>query len=249
VAAVRPRLEAIARRALSPQRRRRLRRPARLGTLRRTTPISDAWGRDRGTPVDRHYIEGFLAEHRGDIRGDVLELLSAGYTDRFGRGVTRPEVLDIDAANPRATLVADLTRPGDLPAAAYDCFILTQTLQFVYDLDAAVASCHRVLRPGGSLLLTVPAVSRISRRELDCEYWRFTVASVERLLGERFGDGNVEVRSHGSVLTGVSFLMGLAAEELSAAELAATDPYFPVLISARAVKAATPTTPGPARDR
>jgi SAM-dependent methyltransferase len=230
----------------SPERRRRLRHPARLGSLRRTTPISDAWGRDRGTPVDRYYIEAFLAQHDGDVRGAVLELLNDTYTARFGRSVTRCDVLDIDPSNPRATLVQDLTRPQDLPADAFDCFILTQTLQFVYDLGAAVESVHRVLRPGGVALVTVPAISRISRRELDREYWRFTVASCRRLFGDVFGDENVEARSHGSVLTGVAFLTGLAAEELSEKELAVDDDFFPVLITVRVVKApATPTSPSP----
>ena len=36
-----------------------------------------AGGRDRGTPIDRHYIERFLDEHRADIRGRVLEVRDA----------------------------------------------------------------------------------------------------------------------------------------------------------------------------
>ena len=49
---------------------RRLRRPVWLGSLGRTTPISGNWGFDRGTPVDRYYIERFLAAERLlDIRG------------------------------------------------------------------------------------------------------------------------------------------------------------------------------------
>ena len=42
-----------------------------LGTIRRTTPLSDHWGRERGTPVDRYYIERFLAAERDVIRGRV----------------------------------------------------------------------------------------------------------------------------------------------------------------------------------
>ena len=46
----------------------RIRRPAILGTLRRVEPLSAQWGFDRGTPIDRHYIELFLAAHASDIR-------------------------------------------------------------------------------------------------------------------------------------------------------------------------------------
>jgi hypothetical protein len=215
-------------------RARRLRRPARLGSLRRTTPLSDVWGRDRGTPVDRYYIESFLAEHAGDIQGNVLELLDSGYTDRFGSGVQRSDVLDIDAANSRATIIADLAAADPIASAEYDCFILTQTLQFIYDVRAAVSHAHRILKPGGVVLCTIPSVSRVARRHLQSEHWRFTVASCARLFGDAFGPGGVEVRSYGNVLACVAFLFGLAAEELSAEELDVADDYFPLLIAVRA---------------
>jgi SAM-dependent methyltransferase len=211
----------------------RLRRPALLGTLRRTTPLSRYWGFDRGTPVDRYYIERFLWEHRSDIKGRVLEVMDSGYTDLFGTGVTRADVLDIDPANERATIVDDLAVGGVLPANTFDCFVLTQTLHIIYDVRAALEVSHRVLRPGGVLLATLPVVSRIWREATD--YWRFTEASARRLFMETFGDG-VEVSSHGNVLTSVAFLMGMAHEELRAGELDRDDPLFPVIITVRAVR-------------
>jgi len=87
---------------------RRLRRPVWLGTLGATRPLSGTWGFDRGTPVDRYYIERFLSEHREAIRGRVLEIKDSSYTREFGAGVVEAEVLDIDASNPNATIVADL---------------------------------------------------------------------------------------------------------------------------------------------
>jgi hypothetical protein len=41
------------------------------------------------------------------------------------------------------------------------------------------------------------------------------------------------------VLAAVAFLHGLAAEELARDELDATDPYYPVIVAARARKRAT----------
>ena len=38
---------------------RRVTRPAWLGTLRRTRPLSADFGYDRGTPIDRYDIERF----------------------------------------------------------------------------------------------------------------------------------------------------------------------------------------------
>jgi SAM-dependent methyltransferase len=215
----------------------RLRRPAWLGTIRRTTPLSDHWGRDRGTPVDRYYIERFLADECDAIRGRVLEVMNADYTERFGAAVERRDVLDIDPANEVATIVADLAAADSVPSDIFDCFILTQTLQYIYDVKAAVEHAHRILRPGGTLLCTVPVASRIARRHLESEYWRLTPVACSRLFGDVFAEGDVAVRSRGNVLAAVAFLVGMAAEELSARELERDDPFFPLVVTIRATKA------------
>ena len=132
-------------------------------SLRRTRPVSDHWGFDRGTPVDRYYFDEFLEEHRQDIRGDVLEVKSSDYTKRFGSAVTAEHVLDIDPDSPGVTVVADLNEPGSLPAGAYDCFLLMQTLQLIRYPEVALATAWSALRPGGTLLLTVPTASRVER--------------------------------------------------------------------------------------
>lgn len=215
---------------------RRGRAPIWLGSLGSTTPVSANFGYDRGRPVDRWYIERFLAAHRGDITGRVLEVKDSGYTDRFGHALTERAVLDIDAQNPRATHVADLATGDGLPDAAFDCFVLTQTLQFVYDVRGALAQAHRVLRPGGVLLATVPVTSPVCGPPLT-DHWRFTPLSFARLLEEAFGTGSVTVQGHGNVLTQVAFLEGLAAEDLTHDELAVDDERFALLVCARAVRA------------
>lgn len=220
------------------RRLRRIKRPAWLAPFR-TKPVSDYWGLDRGRPVDRYYIERFLAEHRSDIRGRVLEVQDSRYTNQFGVDVEQREVLDINPANPLATVVADLTAADAVPANAFDCFILTQTLQLIFDVPAALAHVERILRPGGVVLVTVPSVSRIvPRYGLGTDYWRFTTASCTALFRRAFGDGVVTVRSDGNLRTEIAFLAGLAQEELTRAELDAHDDYFPLVVCVRAVKAA-----------
>jgi SAM-dependent methyltransferase len=214
----------------------RVRRPAWLRTIRGTTPLSDHYGRDRGTPVDRYYIEQFLAAERAAIRGRVLEVLNRDYTVRFGVAVDSSDVLDIEPGNPDATIVADLASAHALPSRSFDCFILTQTLQYIYDLKASVVNAHRILSPGGTLLCTVPVVSRIDRRELESEYWRLTPAACSRLFDDVFGPTRVAVRGRGNLRTAVAFLVGMAAEELSARQLEHDDPFFPVVVTVRATK-------------
>lgn len=216
--------------------RRRLSRPISLGGLRRTSPVSSHWGADRGQPIDRYYIERFLQEHSNDIRGRVLEVMDSRYTERFGSVVETSDVLDIDASNERATIVADLTAPGNVPSDSFDCLILTQTLQSIYDFHAAVQEAHRMLRPGGVLLATVPSISKIDPTPgVRGDFWRFTWASCDRLFFEVFG-ANVTVRAHGNVLAAIAFLAGLAREDLTDEELDVQDDFFPVLVAVRAVK-------------
>ncbi len=221
-----------------------------FGDLRRTTPISPVWGLDRGLPLDRYYIEGFLDRHRLDIGGRVLEVKDSGYTRMFGgERVTRADVLDVDAGNANATVVADLSRADAIPDDAYDCFILTQTLGVIYDAAAAVRHAVRVLKPGGVLLCTLPAAGRIRYEEgLDGDFWRFTEGSVRRLFGEALPPSAFEVAGHGNVLTCAAFLYGLAQDELTREELDVVDPFFPLVYTVRAMKAsaaAPPVSSGP----
>jgi SAM-dependent methyltransferase len=220
--------------------RRRLRGEVDFGDLRRTAPLSASFGLDRGLPLDRAYIEAFLDSHRSCIRGRVLEVGDARYTRRFGGGVVKSDVLHVTTGNPEATLVGDLASGAGLPDEAFDCAIVVQTLQMIYDFQAAVRTLHRVLAPGGTLLLTTHGISRIGRRlgrDDWGEYWRFTGPALEILFSRVFG-AEVEVRPYGNVLTATAFLHGLAADEITNHELFASDPDFEVVIGVRATKPA-----------
>jgi len=214
--------------------------PPDLGDLRRLTPIDDNWGFERGRPIDRAYIESFLDLNREDIRGRVLEVAGAEYTRRFGTGVEHVDVLHAVEGNPEATIVADLTDAPHIPDDTFECVILTQTLQFIYDVPAALGTVHRILAPGGVLLATVPGITKISPPEDEIwgEWWHFTSKSARRVAEETFGPGNVEVRSYGNVLTAGAFLYGLCESDLRPEELDAHDPYYEVTIALRAVKRA-----------
>jgi glycosyltransferase involved in cell wall biosynthesis len=222
--------------------RRRGRSPAvgavRLGDLDRTSPVSRTFGYDRGGPVDRYYIEGFLQRHRADIRGRSLEVGDDSYTRAYGGDrVTRRDVLHVHAGNPLATFTGDLAGDNDLPSDAFDCVVLTQTLQLIYDVRAALATVHRVLRPGGVLLATVPGISNVDPDEWGSTwYWSFTDRAVIRLAGDAFPRGSAEVTSYGNVKAAVTFLHGLSAVEVDHADLDVADPCYQVIIGLRAVK-------------
>ena len=214
--------------------------PVDFGELRRTSPISPYWGFDRGTPIDRYYIEAFLAEHARDIQGSVLEFGDDSYTRRFGgNSVTKAVVLDVDATNTAAAYHEDLATGGGLPSQAFDCVICTQTLHLMYDLHAAVAALWRALKPDGVILATLPGITRISLSEWPGSwYWSVTSTATQRLFEEHFDDSRVRVRAYGNVLAASAFLYGLAVEDLATTELDVCDPEFEVTVAVRAVRSA-----------
>jgi hypothetical protein len=211
-----------------------------MGHWRRLSAISRDFGSDRGRPIDRYYIENFLQDHAGDVKGRVLELGDPSYTQRFGGSrVTQSDVLHAAAGNPVATVVGDLVTGAGVPREAYDCMIVTQGYHVIYDIHSAVRTTWEALKPGGVLLATIPCVSQISRPDMNQwgDYWRMTDAAARRLFGDVFGAGNVTVTAHGNVLVGCAFLQGLAWQELTQAELDHRDPDQQVLITIRAVRA------------
>lgn len=211
----------------------------RFGSLRSLKPISPHWGSERGQPIDRYYIENFLAANATFIQGRVLEIGDDTYTRMFGGDrVAQCDVLHVEENKSKVTIIGDLTRADNIPADAFDCVILTQTLQFIYDLPAVVNTIYRILKPGGVVLVTVPGISKISRYDMDRwgNYWSFTTKSARRLFEVAFPDENIHVDAYGNVLSSVAFLHGIASQELSKEELDFLDPDYELLITIVAEK-------------
>ncbi len=205
------------------------------GDLRRLRPVSDCWGFDRGQPVDRYYIEAFLAENASDIRGDCLELLIDYYVHQYGgESVEKSDVLDIDPNNQYATIVADLARVGSLPEGTYDCIVMTQTLHHIYDAGAALHNAYIALKVNGVLLITVSALNKIDPEPED--FWRFTADALKNLISQHTTASDYSVRTYGNVLACVAFLMGIASQELEREELNYHDPLYPLTVAARVVR-------------
>lgn len=213
-----------------------------FGLLHRVEPMSRLFGFDRGQPIDRYYIEDFLRNHINDIHGRVLEVGESAYTHKFGGDrVTRSDVLHIIPGNPKANLVGDLETGENIPQDAFNCLILTQVINVIYDIKAAIENCFWALKPGGVLLATFPGICQISRYDMDRwgDYWRFTDASARRLFGDVFGPEEVTVQVRGNVLVACAFLHGLAAQELKQTELEYCDPDYQMLITVRAKRPGT----------
>lgn len=210
-----------------------------MGDLRALEPASRQFGEDRGQPVCRWYIERFLDAHRDRVRGRVLEVAERTYTRRFGgQRVTESAILHATADNADATIVGNLATGDGIPEGRFDAAILSQTLQCIFDVQGAARSIHRLLAPGGSALVTVPAIAPVSRYDVERwgEYWHFSEQSVRKLFEPHFGAANVTVESHGNHVVAHAYLAGMAAEELRADELLARDADYPIVITAVATR-------------
>lgn len=201
-------------------------------------PVSDYYGDDRGTPVDRFYIDAFIASNRHLVKGRVLEVAENTYSRKYGTAVASCDVLHYEKGTPGATLIGDLSRPQTLPEDRFDCFICTQTIHVIYNYMDAIRGSARLLRPGGTLLCTLSGIAQISRYDMDRwgDYWRFTTLSAQRSFGEVFGNDNVAVDYGGNCYAAINFLRGIAIEELDKDKLTVKDANYPIVISIIATK-------------
>lgn len=196
-------------------------------------PISKRFGRERGKPVDRIYIESFLAENQDKIRGVVMEMADSGYTKSFGKHVEQSLVLHLNGWG-KGVIKGDLENGEGIPADSVDCFICTQTIQFIYDIHSVVRNIYRMLKPGGVALVTAHCLGQISLYDYHNwgEYWRFTEQSMRRLFAEAFADDKITVGSWGNVKTAIAYLYGLCAEDLKTEDFEIQDEQYPVIITA-----------------
>jgi hypothetical protein len=215
------------------------RKPVRFDDFLTTWPVSRKFGLDRGTPIDRYYIESFLNENKHFIQGRVLEIAESTYSKQFGSQITACEILHYDHSNKKATIIGDLTDEVSLPEEKIDCFICTQTLNFIFDVKKAIEGSWKLLKKEGTFLGTVSGISQISRYDMDRwgDYWRFTDLSICRLFENVFGEGNVEVKIFGNALAATAFLKGLAVDDMPDTKLLdITDSDYQVTIGIRAIK-------------
>ncbi|MGQ3685781.1 MAG: glycosyltransferase [Candidatus Loosdrechtia sp.] len=209
-----------------------------FGSLRRLTPISRWFGYNRGNPIDRYYIEHFLAGNANYIRGRVLEIGDDSYTRKYGGiNVTIRDVLNISDSIPGTTIVGDLSCADHIPSETFDCMILTQTLHIIYNFREALQTIYRILKPGGVVLATFPGISQISIDQWSKYWcWGFTTLSAQKMFIEVFPEENVSVHAFGNVFATTAFLYGLSVQELQSNELDYRDPDYELLITVRAIK-------------
>ena len=110
--------------------------------------------------------------------------------------------------NPEATIVGDLSKADHIPSEHFDCIIITQTLNRVYEIRNALYTLFCILKTGGVLLSTIPGISKVGDGSDwgDDWHWAFTDQSARLLFEEFLYKPNVEVKTFCNVLAAISFL-------------------------------------------
>lgn len=167
--------------------------------LNHRTPVHS---RVRSAPY--RYVAGELERAVSDLAVPLAvpgsRMLDFGCADQpyrwlFGSGV---EYVGADLGGNKladVTIADDGTLP--LPDSQFDLILSTQVLEHVVDPARYVSECYRLLKPGGSLVITTHGIMYYHPDPDD--YWRWTSAGLTRLL-ESGGMSDVDV--HG--------IMGLA---------------------------------------
>lgn len=200
-------------------------------------PISKRFGRERGTPIDRVYIERFLKENQHKIQGTIMEIADSEYTKAFGHNVENSLILHVNGWG-KGVIKGNLETGEGIVENSVDCFICTQTIQFIYDVHKAVHNIYTLLKPGGVALITAHCLGQISLYDYHNwgEYWRFTDQSMRRILLADFEDSAITVKTWGNMKTAMAYQYGLCAEELKKEDFENNDVQFPLLITAAVEK-------------
>lgn len=194
-------------------------------------PVDRDWGNSFGRPIDRYYIEKFLNDNSNYIVGDVAEIADNYYTYKFGSSLSNVYALHVYGID--NTIKCNFATGEGVIENLCDCLICTQTLQFIFDLPSAVDNIYKVLKPGGTALITVPGISQLDTyaHERWGESWRFTKQSLAKIFGDVFGNDNISVSSFGNVKIAVCFLYGLCQEDLCDNDYAVNDDMYPVIVT------------------
>ncbi|MHB1297042.1 MAG: class I SAM-dependent methyltransferase [Gemmatimonadaceae bacterium] len=177
---------------------------ALLGLIRRNrAALADAIGAGR--------YENFSAANAGRFgatravierhaRGRVLDV-GCGHMPFRASALASADTyegLDVEARAEGVTHLGDAQDMTAIPNDAYDTAFCFEVLEHLPRPGRALAEIARVLRPGGTLLLSAPHLSRLHEEPHD--YFRFTRHGL-RVLMEDAGLEPVEIAPHAGLLS------------------------------------------------
>jgi SAM-dependent methyltransferase len=162
--------------------------------------LRDSWKRKYLSPVLLNLHLELVPRLLTHARGTFLDV-GCG-TMPFRRyvetRVERYDSLDIEPRVPGVTFVSDICAMPMVRTNGYDGALCSEVLEHVGDPQRALLEVHRILRPGGKLLLSVPFLARLHEEPRD--YFRYTRHGLAHLLAGG-GFQVVEIVPIGSVFS------------------------------------------------
>jgi SAM-dependent methyltransferase len=155
-----------------------------------------AWGFSASTLALWRTARASTAAVRGRVldagsgRGAWREIISAG-------GAAYESIDLAPRGEVMTTWIGDVMRMPQVPSGRYDAVVSHQVLEHLPRPWEALAEFHRVLRPGGLLVVSAPHLSR--RHELPHDYFRFTQEGMASLLRDA-GFEEIAVQPIGGLL-------------------------------------------------
>lgn len=94
--------------------------------------------------------------------------------------VTQYDTLDIEKRVAEVKFVGDIQNMDIISDASYDSALCLEVLEHVQNPFQAIAEIHRILKKGGTLILSVPHLSRLHEEPHD--FFRYTKYGLQSLL-------------------------------------------------------------------
>lgn len=127
--------------------------------------------------ITRPRLDAFLRRHA--TSQPVLDIGCGN--DQYGRHFPNRTTLDI-AARPGVgvDIVGDAHHLPQIPDASFDVILCTEVLEHLHTPEKALAEFRRILRPGGTLIITTRFIFPL--HDVPGDYYRYTKYGLRHLL-------------------------------------------------------------------
>jgi len=143
-----------------------------------------------GPSESRREANDWIRRHAADCRGRLLSVGSGsdedgqgGYYRDYFQACTEYVTSEIDGRY-GVDWSVDVRDMAGIEKATFDGVFCSGVLEHVDDFQSGLAEIHRILKPGGILLLGLPFRQALHLQPHD--YWRFTEHAIRYLLEDKY---------------------------------------------------------------